>query len=136
MNLKQFSEALGVNEKTLGTYARAASIPSWEFMIAAYNYGFSLEYILTGNGEMYRATSSTHQHIVNHGKGAAVVGINHGNVVAEVGHSYKTRDGIAADTICEFVQWFANNKQPDDLVWLEKHLERTVAEFAEWKNRG
>lgn len=55
MTVKQFSEVLGLNEKTVGTYARGIAFPTWGFLTATHNYGFNVEYLLTGTGEMYRA---------------------------------------------------------------------------------
>ncbi len=57
-SLKEFAEALGINEKTLGSYTRAAAFPTWSFMMATYDYGFNPDY----QGQWHRRSHEQRQY--------------------------------------------------------------------------
>lgn len=101
--------------------------------------GVSLDWLLLGEGEMIRQPAPV-QNIggsIHYGKDSTVVttGVNNGNIVAEGGSNtnYNFQGGLGL-RLCEFVRWWMeSHDDPDDHVWLEKHLERSVPEYAAWK---
>ena len=63
LSLKEFSEKIGVNYRTLQNYLGGISTPSGEFLIAANEeYGVSIKWLLKGDGEMYDAESMNKIH--------------------------------------------------------------------------
>jgi hypothetical protein len=38
----------------------------------------------------------------------------------------------AADRLSQFVYWWAVNRSPDEMIWLEQQFKRAVPEYGEW----
>ncbi|WP_157832858.1 helix-turn-helix domain-containing protein [Thiolinea disciformis] len=135
LNVKELAVEVGMAYSTFHNYASGRSEPKLDFFACMYDYDINLDWLITGEGQMFRGQSGTNQTVVTYGKGSTVVstGVNHGHIVAEGKNTYvESRDGRAA-VICDFVRAFASEHGADDVVWLEKQLERAVPEFRDWK---
>jgi transcriptional regulator with XRE-family HTH domain len=138
LNKKQFAELLSINEKTFGTYTRGAS-PSVDFLLAAHRHGFNLDWLIAGDGEMYRANrEAVRQDVVSYARESNVVttGVNNGNIVAEVGiQQYNTDAGGRGQRLCDWVREYAAAHSDADVGHLVERMRRAFPEFEDWDRK-
>lgn len=133
LNKKQFAEFLGLNEKTLGNWSRAGATPGWEFLVASHERGFSLDYVVMGEGEMYRANRPDQVRVTYSGNGVAV----HQNNGSLQVNEQSADTGGRSSRLCQFARWWMETRSADDQAWLESQIKRAVPEYAEWvKGQG
>lgn len=135
-----FAEMLGVKyNQVVGVENGKQQIPGIMLQRMVEIFQVDGHWLLSGEGKMIR-NGAVQQNIggsINYGKDSTVVttGVNNGHIVAEGGSNtnYNIQGGRGL-RLCEFVRWWmANHDDPEDQSWLEKHLERTVPEYAAWK---
>ena len=109
--------------------------------------GVSIDWLLIGEGSMYRADnggvqkddgSDVHYRVtVKNSKGVANVvnnhGVNNGNIVAQ-GGTDRTEQGGNEQLLINFITWFMKNHDATDQAWLVGQLARSVPEFKEWRD--
>lgn len=127
-NVKEFAEVVGWSYSTMNNYSRGHSEPKFEFFQRLHEFGINLDWLIAGEGEMYRANRPDQVRISYSGNGVAVHQNNGSIGVAEA-----SAGGGRSHRICEFVQWWMENRSADDQAWLEQQLARAVPEYAQWK---
>lgn len=126
-----YASKRGLARSTVGNWRVRPSVPYSECEHAFLQLNVSMDWLLTGVGNMYRSSAPISQ-IVTMGKGHAVVSqntVNNGNIVTAVGAG-SVSEGGKGQRLCDFIHWFERNCGMDDMVWLEQHILRTVPEFA------
>lgn len=140
-NDTDYAKIRDLPRSTVGTWRKRDSIPYAECEYFFREMNISMDWMLTGQGEMYRDNRPTQvsQDVRNYGKDSNVVtqhGVhNNTHIVAKAGEGYpRSADKGGRDTrLCQFIEWWMESHDPDDQAWLEKQIERAVPEYAQWK---
>ncbi len=94
--------------------------------------GVSIDWLLTGEGEMYRANRSASSGTTYRDNGIAVH-TNNGNI----GIGTQNNDsGGRGNRLCQFALWWMEKHSEDEQAWLEQQIARAVPEYAEWRKEA
>lgn len=127
-SVREFAGLLKWPYQTVLNYSNGSRQPGWEFLKALHDFGINLDWFVSQEGEMYRANRADHVRISYSGNGVAVHQNN-----GSIGVADASAGGGRSHRICEFVQWWMENRSADDQAWLEQQLARAVPEYLDWK---
>lgn len=133
-SVREFAGLIKWPYQTVLNYSNGSRQPGWEFIKALHDFGINIDWVMDGNGEMYRANRSDQLvRMTYQGNGVAVHN-NHGMI--GVGEASADTGGRGL-RLCDFVKWWMENRTADDQAWLESQIKRAVPEYAEWlKGQG
>lgn len=143
-DIKSLSEEFkpfGVKYDSFNNYAKGSVEPKAGFLAAMHQFGINLDWLVAGEGEMYRANrldQSIRQDVVNYAKESNVVttGVNNGHIVAEVGiQQYNTESGGRGQRLCEWVREYAAAHSDADVGHLVERMRRAFPEFEDWDRK-
>lgn len=124
LNLKQLAAACDIPYSTFQRYSSGTTEPRAELFTALFiKIGISLDWFVSGQGEMFRADYNRQANAQNAVKQAVTA------ATAPTSADLSKREV----RLCQFVRWWMDTHEPDDQVWFEKQIERAVPEYAEWK---
>lgn len=134
---KQF----GVKYDSFNNYAKGSVEPKAGFFAAMYQFGINLDWLVAGEGEMYRANradQSLRQDAVNYAKDSNVVtqnGVNNNtHIVAEAGlQRYNTVQGGRGQRLCEWIADYAASHSDADVGCFVERMRRAFPEFEGWE---
>lgn len=133
--VKELAEEVGVPYESFNKYANGQAEPKAAFFVVMHQFGINLDWLIAGEGEMYRANRPDQRHrmTIYEGNGIAVHS-NHGSIgVGELRNDFGGRGG----RLCQFATWWMESHSPDEQAWLETQVKRAVPEYVEWlKEQG
>lgn len=128
--IKDLSDEIGViRYETFNSYATGRAEPKAVFFRAMFDFGINVDWLLTGEGEMYRANRADHVRVSYSGTGVAVNSLLDSSGVRET-----SRDSAGRGSrICQWVQHYVETHSADECAWLEVAMAKEFPDFAEWK---
>ena len=139
--IKELAEEIGViRYETFNSYASGKVEPKAAFFAHMHEFGINIEWLITGEGEMYRANrADVRQDVaVSYARDSNVVttGVNNGHIVAEVGlQRYNTDQGGRGQRLCEWIADYAASHSDADVGCLMERMRRAFPEFEGWERK-
>ena len=118
--VKELSEEVGFSYTSFNTYANGKSEPKSSFFLAMYKAGFNIAWLITGEGDMYRSKD-----IQDAPKDKLSVLTSS----LQTQKQLKIIQNPRKDRMLAFIHYWFDKESPDDQVWLEMQLGRSVPEY-------
>lgn len=127
-NCKELAGEIGVKSSTFQRYTSGAVPPSAEVFVGLHlNIGISLDWFVTGQGDMYAANRIPS--VTYNGNSVAV---HQNNGMLQVRESTSDSSGRGS-RICLWVQHYIETHSADECAWLDVAMGKAFPEYAEWK---
>lgn len=127
-------EKYGLKYDSFNNYASGKVEPKAGFFAAMYEFGINLDWLIAGEGEMYRANRPDQVNKISYSGNGVAVHNNHGMI--GVGEATADTGGRGL-RLCDFVRWWMETHSTDDQAWLESQIKRSIPEYEAWlKGQG
>lgn len=114
--VKAVSEDINFSEKSLGTYINGKSLPKFDFFYALYEAGYNINWLISGEGQMYRSQNQIQEALSSYQPQQALI------------------DNHAKSEITAFIDYWFQISSDKEKAWLEVQMERCFPEFNEFRN--